>query len=375
MFMYLLPGGPKHLLPSSMACRAWNPVAQKMINSCPIFGIKRQGVERFACGAHFHSLVFGLGSVSINRLEIELQYVSEASVFLLSRLAAPSLTCLCLDNINDDGECHFPSLLFYEIANSFFLNCRRIHSFNLCGVDFGDDTNVFTPSIKEGFGRLKELDLVHCDGVRMFIENVPFRGLKELTYDSYAIDDVEEIISFVAMNCPALKRIEILAMLDSSASILKIAKCCRDIESFYIYGRRLRLEKTDVKAIASLPRLNYLNIRAVEMSSEALFALRKCGTLNHLVVGWSEGLIDLLKVIGADLAGLEISGATAEAWLGIHTNCPNLKYLNISGDDLKDEESMVAALNEGLKKRMQRLSKLKVNHESARLGTDWDGYP
>jgi hypothetical protein len=54
-------------------------------------------------------------------------------------------------------------------------------------------------------------------------------------------------------------------------------------------------------------------------------------------------------------------------------HCPNLQYLDLDGVefDAKVKEGLLGSLKSGL----MRLAKLKVNGESVRLGTDWEGYP
>jgi hypothetical protein len=91
-FIYLLPGESDLVAPSE-SCRAWRPVAQDLIYSRQRFGEIR-GIERFLCGFHLQSLVFGLGSVSINRLELKIGSVGKENIRLLARLVAPSLTSL-----------------------------------------------------------------------------------------------------------------------------------------------------------------------------------------------------------------------------------------------------------------------------------------
>jgi hypothetical protein len=74
-----------------------------------------------------------------------------------------------------------------------------------------------------------------------------------------------------------------------------------------------------------------------------------------------------------NLVSLNIQGAAAETWGEISDNCPNLEYVQLFGEELKDV-GMVGSLNNGFKKRMKRLASMKVNQVPLRLGTEWKGY-
>jgi hypothetical protein len=79
-----------------VSCRAWKPVAQELIYSRQLFGEDRQ-VEQFLCGFQLQSLVFGMGSISINRLEIEIQFVGRENAVMLAREVASYLSILSLE--------------------------------------------------------------------------------------------------------------------------------------------------------------------------------------------------------------------------------------------------------------------------------------
>jgi hypothetical protein len=59
---------------------------------------------------------------------------------------------------------------------------------------------------------------------------------------------------------------------------------------------------------------------------------------------------------------------------GIVESCPNLKYLTLEFEDLEWEDEDLPELKRSLKLGLKKLAKLKVNEESVRLGTDWEGY-
>jgi hypothetical protein len=84
-------------------------------------------------------------------------------------------------------------------------------------------------------------------------------------------------------------------------------------------------------------------------------------------------LADVLPTIGRNLNSLRMWHANVEAWMTIHSFCPNLECLSIIDHDV-DGETTLASLNGGLKKRLKRLASLKVDDVSYRLGTDWAGY-
>jgi Leucine-rich repeat (LRR) protein len=161
--------------------------------------------------------------------------------------------------------------------------------------------------------------------------------------------------------------------LDSSAAILKVFDSCRDLETIILSLRDLRLESSDTKALASLPRLKFLNVGFCKITEEAFSFLSRCGKLKRLGIECCDGLNDLLRVFGMNLVSLDIQSAAAETWLGIVENCPNLEYIQLYGKELKDVV-MVGSLNDGLKKRMKRLVSMNVNLVPVRLGTEWKGY-
>jgi hypothetical protein len=116
-FIYLLPG-EADLIASSEACRAWRPVAQELIHSRQKLS---EGLrfERFVCGLHLQSLVFGMRSLSIKRLELKIEFVGEENIVLLVRGVAHSLSSLHLDFLSANAHSgSLPSLKFY-LGNNF----------------------------------------------------------------------------------------------------------------------------------------------------------------------------------------------------------------------------------------------------------------
>jgi hypothetical protein len=146
-------------------------------------------------------------------------------------------------------------------------------------------------------------------------------------------------------------------------------KYCRDLKFKLIdIGGVGILGRSEVEALASLPCLKFLDVKGCAMTDEAVAALSRCMTLKHLGVSWSDGLNDVLRVIGVNLSSLDLLTEMAETWLGVAENCPNLVYLKLYGVELN--YSTEVPLNRGLKKRLKMLASLKVNDVSYRLGTD-----
>jgi hypothetical protein len=73
----------------------------------------------------------------------------------------------------------------------------------------------------------------------------------------------------------------------------------------------------------------------------------------------------VLSAIGRNLIRLELMRPSKEVVDGIIEHCPNLQYLELD----RIMEGLAGSLKNGLK----RLAKLKLNHMSVRLGTDWEG--
>jgi hypothetical protein len=237
-FIYLLPG-ESDLLASSEACRAWRPVAQELMYSRQIVG-ERSDIVLFVCGFHLKSLVLGRENVSINRLELKIEYARKENIHLLARLVAPSLTSLHLDFMSDD-EPSFRSSYCYATLEVFFLHCRGTRNLSLIGFDFGIDPDSISPRIKEEFSRLANLKLTHCDGdSRMFVEAAPIPDLRNLRIVSYYDS---EIVVAMAMNYRSLTSIYLHVRSVSSATIsaiLQVVKYCRDLNFFFLKKKRYR---------------------------------------------------------------------------------------------------------------------------------------
>jgi hypothetical protein len=212
----------------------------------------------------------------------------------------------------------------------------------------------------------------------MFVVSVPIFNLRSFSNECFGDVGEEDIVSAVAINYPTIKRLCLYDYYDSSATLLKFVENCREIEemSFADWSGPgdVELKRSDIEAIASLPRLKSLNIDCWIENDDAVSILSRCRGLRHLDL-WpgSFALNDILPNIGRNLVSLDYNSSTSimETVDSIVEHCPNLQMLSLGWFESDDNKAAaVDALNRGLK----RLSKLKLNHKSVRLGTDWVGY-
>jgi hypothetical protein len=208
----------------------------------------------------------------------------------------------------------------------------------------------------------------------MFVENTSIPNLKILYYESEReAAEEEEIISAIASSYRTLISAKLFVEFASSVSIFKIADCCRDLETicFGDTGGGVELMRSDMLAVASLPRLKCLDISACYVADDASSALVRCRGLKELRI---DDLVDpsILATIGSNLVTLDLWSPSKEVVDGIIEHCPNLQYLELEVGGIEKElkEVLVDSIKYGLKK----LAKFKVNGESIRLGTDWEGY-
>jgi hypothetical protein len=371
-FLHLLKDVGSDLASPSLACRAWRVVALGLMNSRKRF-IEGQGrIESFISGLHLRSIV-GLERCTIKHLEIDLEFVAKEYIDILASYTSRTLSYLSI-SVDDRGADY--SSVCYDALYLFLKQCVGIKNLRLEYFDFGGYPESISQTIKDGFGRLRQLDMIDCRGdIRMFVENTPIPNLKILHYQSLreAAED-EVIISSLASRYRTLNCVLIVAMLESSASLLKVAECCLDLERlvFGDKGDLLILARSDILAVASLPRLKYLDIGACYFAGDASSALVPCRGLKELRI---PSLADptILAAIGRNLVSLKLPFPSEEVVDGIVENCPSLQYLDLEDVEFDDEvkEGIVRSIKSGLKK----LAKLKLNKESFLLGTDWEGYP
>jgi hypothetical protein len=114
------------------------------------------------------------------------------------------------------------------------------------------------------FGRLSSLGLQFCLGdIRMFIETAPILNLQSLFYHSdRGVGEDDEIVSAIASSYRTVTSFDSLADFESSASLLKIVECCRDLKklAFLGMGGNLVMGHSDILAISPLPRLRSIMI-------------------------------------------------------------------------------------------------------------------
>jgi hypothetical protein len=73
------------------------------------------------------------------------------------------------------------------------------------------------------------------------------------------------------------------------------------------------------------------------VGSAAASALSRFRKLKHLGIVWSDGLVDVLRIAGAKLVSLNIFLIeNTDVWQVVAENCPDLKYLRLSGRKLKN---------------------------------------
>jgi hypothetical protein len=349
-----------------MACRAWRPVAQKLIHTRVVIDFQR--VESVICGYQLDSLVCGVSSFQISTLSLQLDTLQEEFIPCIAQIVATTISSLILNFCNSDVD-------FHETLETFFSRSQRILNLCLVGASFGYDAGVITPTIKEVFSRLKQLDFIYCLGnVKMFIEDTPIPNLKSFRFESdkpSPSDDIDSVDAAVTNYGRNLISLNLSKCYMSSANLLKIKDCCFELEKLTISDTEDAYSLFDMKIIASLPRLKRLVIgEPCLINVGALSALTGCCQLNHLSIKWQPGLTDVIRVIGRNLFSLELLSMKSEGIDSIIEYCPNLQYLVLTARAgkriivLQGIEKMKKDLKNGLKK----LSSLKVNGTSVRLG-------
>jgi hypothetical protein len=366
-FLLLFKWNGSDLASPSLACRAWRVVALGLMNSRKRFVEAYDNIESYVCGVHLQSIV-GLERSTIKHLIIDPEFFGADYIKLIARLVSTTLSSLALW-FEDRGD---QSSVCYDVLSEFLDQCDGIRNLRLEYFDFGDDPTSISQPIKDGFGRLLQLDLVYCRGyIRMFVEDTLIPNLKILYYESdREAAEEEEIITAFATCYRTLVSVKLFAKFEASTSLLNVVECCRDLSClvFENDGGGLILDRSDILAIASLPHLKSLDIEC-RLGDDSHSALVKCKGLKELRM---DLLIDptILAAIGWNLVSLVLWRPSKEVLDGIVEYCPNLEYLEVEEVDEEVTDGMVGSL----KSRLMKLVKLKVNWESVRLGTDWKGY-
>jgi hypothetical protein len=131
-----------------------------------------------------------------------------------------------------------------------------------------------------------------------------------------------EIVNAIASNYRTIVNLDLRTCYTSSSNILKIVECIPLIEHL-VFTNFLGtdLERSDIEALASLPRLKFEIDDLYVMPDDIIPSLSLLNGLKHLEIRWSEELANILPSIGRNLVSLNVRSATAETWLGIVENC------------------------------------------------------
>jgi hypothetical protein len=366
-FRYL---SQEDLLSAKSSCRAWKPVAQKLIHA----RVKLEGnVMNALCGYQLDSLVFRSESYQISTLIINLdEYYSLDFIPMIAQIVGPTLSSLDIDF--DDWDFNY-----FKVLKIFFSQCPWIR--NLCIRRFRFGQDEFSPAIKSGFASLKQLDLIECSGnAQLFIETTPIPSLKSFRFESsdnnYDREGVNvdaavmryghTLITLNAQNCFV-----------SPANLVKIAECCPVLEKLILFtGDELELSIADIKVISTLPRLRHFAVdRWTIIEDDASKSLALYKGLKHLETVWDESLNAALRVVGGNLRSLVLWDVRAEEIDGIIEHCPGMQNLDICLErpEIHVSNDVVELTKNKLKNGLKMLAKLKVNGMNVRLGTDWEG--
>jgi hypothetical protein len=312
-FLHLLKKRGSDLVAASLACRAWRVVALDLMNSHKRFAADNGRIENFICGLHLRSIV-GLERCTIKCLFLDLNSVGKEYIPLIAGVIAPTLSILWI------GCSGIDSSVCYDTLDVFFEQCDGIRNLPLEDFDFGDDPASISQSLRNGMSRLRQFDLLDCRGdIRMFVENTPIPNLRMMYFESNrGAAEEGEIVSSFASRYRALTSVHITTKLESSASLLKVVESCRDLEKFHFVnlGGGLILERSDILAIASLSRLETLQIYRCGIADDAYSALTRGRGLVDLRLAY---LVDpsVLTAIGRNIVSLDLWNPSKEVADGI----------------------------------------------------------
>lgn len=352
---YLLPIRSDLVSPSTV-CRTWNTVSQYLLDSC----ISIRNRETM-CGLELKSLVLGLGSFSMNALNLDMNHIDLEAIGPLARIASRTLSILKItfQNLTSPKYCN-------SVLDTIFNECRGIKQLNLLYCQFGP---TITTAIKNGLYRLSHLELIGCYVNFAFIGNTPILKLQSFSYHDFVpnIATSEQFINMIVFNYNTITKLHIGAAV-SSASIVMISECCRDLEqlSFLEKTGGNQLIQADIEAIASLPNLSSLDTGSCCMEKDAISAMDLCKSLRHLKMYGRENIdgylpMEALRVVGRNLTSLGVIFATCNTW--IVKFCPNLKTLDIANAydiDEQEQQDILESLNY-IKSNLNSLECMTVN--------------
>jgi hypothetical protein len=333
-------------------------------------------MEEFIYGYKLNSLVFGSSSIRFATLSLDIQWMRIEQIPLIAQIVGHSLSSLDINL-----QCDYPRC--YEILECFFTQCQWLRNLKLFEFDFDDDPVPL--SFEVGFSRLKQLHLIGCFGdVALFIESIHIPNLNSFSFPGYY---VESFVNAAGLNYGRSIKDLRLSMFVSSENIIKIVRGCPLLERLAFF-MDAKFSISDMSAIASLPRLRYLEFRSCRAVADGAFiALAECRELKYLNIRSRDlklnnsDLKRVLRVIGRNLIGLillDMSVDSTERTEGIVEYCPNLQYLDLKINQDYDPEKMrygqiIESNRQMLKAGLKKLAKLRVNDVSVRLGTDWNG--
>jgi hypothetical protein len=395
--LILLLPSIKDLFAAGEACRAWRPVAQKIIHSRIKFANQKR-TESLLCGYRLHSLVYGSESFQISTLTLSMGDIGRCHPFdsqdnmkaitkeyipLIARLVAPTLSSL-------DIVVWAPDISYdCETLETFFSCCHELRNLRLSGFEFGDDPAAFSSkTIKDGFSRLDQLNIDGCLQACLFIENSAILNLKSFSYSNETGgEDDEELVNLAIEHYGGSLVSLHLDCNVSSDNLIKIADkipTLVDLKIGYTKdGDEISLPA--IEAISSLPHLKRLKTGPpawfpvyLLIADGAVSAFARCHELKHLSLRCeneikNEELKAVLCGIGGNLDSLALWGVNAEVIDMIVKNCGCLRYLELEVFMMESDEVKVEAMKQKLKSGLKMLAKLKLNGVSVRLGSDWDG--
>jgi hypothetical protein len=319
--------------PASLSCRAWRQTAVEVILAKKGFEDERE-MGRFICGMQLKTIVSGFEQNSIKKLELDMIQVGADHVRMIAPFVASTLSTLHLKfknpRLEEDGESDFD----YKVLELFFSLCPWIRNLGLNCFDFGNDPSSLTPTIKDGFSRLKSFQINDCYGdLRMFVEQAPIQNLSYLTHGGgfWDVADPSEIISAIAMKSRSLRSVCTSADLDSWDFIHSLSKYCRELEKIVIWdgNNSTSISEVEFAAIASLPRLNSLEVYCW-YDDGSISPLARCKGLKVLGGIHIDSLSESLPAIGRNLSSLSCCGMDGlEGLSAIVKYCPNLEYLDV----------------------------------------------
>jgi hypothetical protein len=111
----------RDLVAASLACRAWKPVAQKLIHSRVKIDYRR--VESQVSGYQLKSLVFGSSSLQISTLSLDVYRIEKEYIPIIAQIVSSTLSSLNLDFNGDDDVS-----VCYETLATFFSQCQWIRN-------------------------------------------------------------------------------------------------------------------------------------------------------------------------------------------------------------------------------------------------------